>query len=156
MLYTYVVREWIFFGFSYAKGSLVDYLHRRESARGFYDTVEALISAVECHGFAVDNLHDICARLAAKGYVINSLVILEIVPARSMSFDISPFIPCRIAVSQENVVVVAALRPEAYSDEIAMINGATQRAEAERQLFQIVDAAVGSIDCEELPRSEAT
>lgn len=118
--------------------------------------MEALISAVECHGFAVHNLHDICARLAAKGYAINSLVILEIVPARPMSFDISPFMPCRIAVSQEDVVVVAALRPEAYSDELAMMNGSEQRVEAERHLLHIVDAAVGSIDCEGLPRTEAT
>jgi len=134
----------------------VDYVYRRETTRGFHDTVAALISAVECHGFAVCRLHDICARLAAKGYAISPLVILEIIPAKSMSADISPFMPCRIAVYQENEVVVAALRPEAYSDELAMMNGVDQREEAERQLLHIVDAAVGSIDCEELPHSGAT
>jgi len=122
----------------------VDYAYKRVGTKGFTETIEAVERSVRAHGFVVEQLHDIRARLAAKGFPIRQLVIFEIAPAEKTADEtVRLLMPCRINVYEEgDAVVVAALRPTLFKavfpehklDELAQ--------QIEAQVIGVVDASV--------------
>lgn len=122
----------------------MDYAYKRSGTMSFEDTIEAVKRSVDAHGFVVQKAHDIGAALAAKGFPIRPLTILEIAPAEDLVDPVTLIMPCRINIYEEDgEVVVAALRPSLLSavfpehelDEIA--------AAFEERVIEVVDGFEG-------------
>lgn len=85
---------------------IVDLAYRREGGKSFPEMVEAVERSVRSHGFDVVRRHDLQARLSAKGFEIQPLVMLEIV-ARGSAVDM-----CDVHVYADgDTVWVSAIRP---------------------------------------------
>ncbi len=133
----------------------MDYSYKRAGTRGFAETVGAVERSIRAHGFAVAQMHDIQATLAAKGFRIDPLRIYEIEGRRPLLGDgmaepghrghekLAMLMPCRVNVFVEDGdVVVAAVRPtvmcrvfpEAELDEVA--------SAVEAIVVELVDEAV--------------
>ncbi|MDP2401450.1 MAG: DUF302 domain-containing protein [Actinomycetota bacterium] len=121
----------------------MDYAYRRFTEHTFSDTVEAVGRSVAAHGFDILQFHDICGRLAAKGFPIRPLVILEITPAdEAQDARLELLMPCRINVYEDGGrVVVAALRPSVFSAIFPEHELDALAAEVDRLVMAIVDAA---------------
>ncbi|MDP2299601.1 MAG: DUF302 domain-containing protein [Actinomycetota bacterium] len=107
----------------------VEFTYRREGSRGFRETLEAVEGAVRSHGLCVVRRHDLQATLAAKGFDIQPLVVLDVVAGDDDEH------PCKLHVYAEGEIVwVTAIRPtvlwnviepeaapRAEGDEVAMV-----------------------------------
>lgn len=113
----------------------VDFTYRREGRGTFPEMLEAVARSVRAHGFDVVRTHDLQATLAAKGFEIQPLVVLDIA-APGATADL-----CKMHVYTEGEVVwVSAIRPLALWCEMDGANGAGA-ADAEASVVSVVDAA---------------
>lgn len=95
----------------------MQYAHRRISVRSFDETVAEVERAARAHGFGVLGSHDIRASLAAKGFDIRPLVIVELGPEHGVDDLMALMLPIRLNVYDEDgSVVVAALRPTLFRE----------------------------------------
>ncbi len=122
----------------------MNYAYKRLGTRGFHETVKAVERSAANQGFIVLHFHDICGKLAAKGFPISPLVILEVGPAEETAEEVLALLmPCRINVYEEaGEVVVAALRPSVFSAIFPEheLDGIAE--EVDRTAMAIVDGAV--------------
>lgn len=89
------------------------FAYKRVSPRGFSETVEAVHRALRAHGFDVVCAHDLQSTLAAKGFAIQPLVILEVASAAGGDLQ------CKVDVYVEGEAVwVAAIRPTVLSEVV--------------------------------------
>lgn len=115
----------------------VEFTYRREGTRSFTDTLEAVEGAVRSHGFCVVRKHDLQATLAAKGFEIQPLVILDIALVEG---DVHP---CKVHVYAEgDAVWVTAIRPTVLWPVMDReVTGPADAAEC--SVVSLVDEAVG-------------
>ncbi len=122
----------------------MEYAYKRHCAMSFPDAVEAVELSVSDHGFVVQERYDIGAALAAKGFPIRPLMILEVAPAEEIDDLVTLILPCRINIYEEkDHAVIAVLRPSLFSavfpehelDEIA--------DRFEKRVVELVDGAAG-------------
>ena len=93
------------------------YAHRRTSSLSFRETVESVEEAARGQGFAVERTLDIQSALAAKGFAISPLVIVELGPDEDVDALVSLLLPIRLNVYEEDgAVMVAALRPSLFRE----------------------------------------
>ena len=93
------------------------YAHRRTSCLSFRETVESVEQAARGQGFAVERTLDIQSALAAKGFAISPLVIVELGPDEDVDALVSLLLPIRLNVYEEDgAVMVAALRPSLFRE----------------------------------------
>ncbi len=84
----------------------MEFTYRRQSCRDFPGTIEAVERAIASTGFIVVQRHDLQARLAAKGFQIQPLLVLH-VSAQDDGAHI-----CNIHIYAEGEGVwIAAIRP---------------------------------------------
>lgn len=125
----------------------MEFAYKRQATATFAETIEAVERSARSHGFDVRHSYDIRAALAAKGFPIRPLVILEIVPsADDLDEAVSLIMPCRIHIYEEgDDVVVAALRPTLFSAVFPEhdLDVIAQRVEGE--MIEVVDGAAQGI-----------
>lgn len=93
------------------------YAHRRTSGLPFEETVASVERAARAQGFSVIRSHDIQSALAAKGFEISPLVIVELGPEEDADALVSLLLPIRLNVYEEDgAVLVAALRPSLFRE----------------------------------------
>ncbi|MHB8761156.1 MAG: hypothetical protein ACYC6J_02010 [Coriobacteriia bacterium] len=113
----------------------MEFTYRREGCRAFPQMVEAVERSVRSHGFDVVRRHDLQATLAAKGFAIQPLVVLDIA-APGSEVDL-----CKMQVYAEgDVVWVSAIRPVALWREIRGGDD-SDGSQAEAWVVAVVDAA---------------
>lgn len=113
----------------------MEFTYRREADKAFSDMLEAVERTIRSHGFDVVARHDLQATLAAKGFAIQPLVVID-VGAPDCRAGL-----CKLHVYAEgDVVWVSAIRPLALWREL---NGEGEDAssDAEASVVAIVDAA---------------
>lgn len=114
----------------------MEFSYRRESPRGFPETVEAVERSIGASGFDVVKRHDLQNTLAAKGFEIQPLLILEVaIP--------SPETPlCKLHVYVEGETVwVAVIRPTVLW-EVIEHEGTDLPEGVEASVRRLVDACV--------------
>lgn len=113
----------------------MEFTYRREGGKAFDETVEAVERSIRAHGFDVARRHDLQATLAAKGFAIQPLVVLDVSAPQSTA-DL-----CKLHVYIEDETVwVSAIRPLALWQEL---NGEDEvaSAQAEASVVSVVDGA---------------
>jgi len=114
---------------------VMEFTYRREGDKAFSDMLEAVERSIRSHGFDVVRRHDLQATLAAKGFDIQPLVVLDV------SSPGAPVDLCKMHVYTENGVVwVSAIRPLALWREISG-GGELEPSDAEASVVSLVDAA---------------
>lgn len=95
---------------------MVRYAYKRLSDAPLPDVVRSVATSAAQHGFVVLESHDIQAALAAKGFPIRPLVIVEVGPNDGdKDALVALLLPCRLNIYEEDGhVVVAALRPSLF------------------------------------------
>lgn len=113
----------------------MEFTYRREGDKAFTDMLEAVERTIRSHGFDVVARHDLQATLAAKGFEIQPLVVLDVgTPG-------APADLCKLHVYAEgDVVWVTAIRPVALWRELSG-EGEEATASAEASVVAIVDGA---------------
>ena len=115
----------------------VEFTYKRAGSRSFAETLEAVESAVRLRGFTVVRRHDLQARLAAKGFVIQPLVILDIALPEGEAH------PCKLHVYREgDTVWVTVIRPTVAWGVVGPIGDLSPES-AEASMVGVVDDAVG-------------
>ena len=113
----------------------MEFTYRREGLRAFPEMLEAVERSIRSHGFDVVGRHDLQATLAAKGFEIQPLVVLDVgEPGNRAGL-------CKMHVYAEgDVVWVSAIRPLALWREIS---GESEEAtsDAEASVVSLVDGA---------------
>ena len=109
----------------------MDYTYRREGCRTFPEMIEAVEQSVRSHGFDVVRRHDLQAALAAKGFEIQPLIVLDI----AIPGGLTDVCKMHVYADGENVWV-SAVRP------ISLWDATTNLAEGE---IAAVDAAVAAL-----------
>jgi len=114
----------------------MEFSYKRESPRGFPETVEAVERSIRSSGFDVVERHDLQTTLAAKGFQIQPLLILEVaLPSPDTSL-------CKLHVFVEDETVwVAVIRPTVLW-EVIDGKGANLPPGVETAVRQLVDACV--------------
>lgn len=113
----------------------MDFTYRREGDKAFCDMVDAVERSIRAHGFDVVGRHDLQATLAAKGFEIQPLVVLDVaLPGAAIDL-------CKMHVYAEGSAVwVSAIRPLALWRELSgEADDDTARAEA--SVVSLVDGA---------------
>lgn len=92
------------------------YAYKRLSDAPLADVVRSVATSAARHGFVVLESHDIQAALAAKGFPIRPLVIVEVGPNDGdKDALVALLLPCRLNIYEEDGhVAVAALRPSLF------------------------------------------
>lgn len=113
----------------------MEFTYRREGSKAFSDMLEAVERTIRSHGFDVVARHDLHATLAAKGFEIQPLVVLDVAAPGTLA-DL-----CKMHVYAEGEVVwVCAIRPlvlwRELSDECDVAG-----SDAEASVVAIVDGA---------------
>lgn len=92
------------------------YAYKRLTDAPMGVVVSSVSTSAARHGFVVLESHDIQAALAAKGFPIRPLVIVEVGPADGdKDALVALLLPCRLNVYEEDGhVAVAALRPSLF------------------------------------------
>ncbi len=114
-------------------------------------SVDAALAAVEATsqdaGFRVLHVHDVQATLAAKGFVRESMKIVEICNAKfandvlSIDPEISLMLPCPISIyADKGRTFICAMRPTVISNFFPSKDVAAIAAQVEGQIVRIVDA----------------
>lgn len=113
----------------------MEFTYRREGGKAFAEMVEAVERSVRSHGFDVAQRHDLQATLAAKGFDIQPLVVLDVsVPGANADL-------CKLHVyTEDGAVWVSAIRPLALWRELSGEDEATS-ASAEASVVSLVDGA---------------
>jgi len=95
---------------------MVRYAYKRLSDAPLADVVRSVATSAARHGFVVLESHDIQAALAAKGFPIRPLVIVEVGPNDGdKDALVALLLPCRLNIYEEDGhVAVAALRPSLF------------------------------------------
>lgn len=126
-------------------GVAVQYAYRRVTRAPFPETVKAVERAAREHGFVVLESLDIQASLAAKGFPIRPLVIVELGPAAGEKDElVALLLPCRLNVYEEDgEVAVAALRPSLFRAVYPERDLEAAAARLEQAVIAVVDEACG-------------
>ena len=92
------------------------YAYKRLTDAPLADVVRSVATSAARHGFVVLESHDIQAALAAKGFPIRPLVIVEVGPNDGdKDALVALLLPCRLNIYEEDGhVAVAALRPSLF------------------------------------------
>lgn len=95
---------------------MVRYAYKRLTDAPLADVVRSVATSAARHGFVVLESHDIQAALAAKGFPIRPLVIVEVGPNDGdKDALVALLLPCRLNIYEEDGhVAVAALRPSLF------------------------------------------
>ena len=119
------------------------YAYRRVTTAPFSRTVEAVERAARAHGFVVLETLDIQASLAAKGFPISPLVIVELGPAEGEKDElVALLLPCRLNIYEEDgQVAVAALRPSLFREVYPERDLEDAAARLEQAVIAVVDDA---------------
>ncbi|MHB1135955.1 MAG: DUF302 domain-containing protein [Coriobacteriia bacterium] len=113
----------------------MDLTYRREGRQTFPQMVEAVERAVRSHGFDVVRRHDLQAALAAKGFRIQPLTVLDVAMPGGLT-DV-----CKMHIYADgDVVWVSAVRPVSVWREA---DGLTEGeiADIDTSVAQLIDAA---------------
>ena len=118
----------------------MEFTYRREGSRSFAETLEAVEGAVRLHGLHVVQRHDLQATLAAKGFVIHPLVVLDV------ALEDNDKHPCKVHVySEGDEVWVTAIRPTILWNVIDP-GSRELPADAEESIIAVVDQACSAGD----------
>jgi len=119
------------------------YAYRRVTTAPFSSTVEAVERAARDRGFVVLETLDIQASLAAKGFPISPLVIVELGPAEGEKDElVALLLPCRLNIYEEDgQVAVAALRPSLFREVYPERDLEDAAARLEQAVIAVVDDA---------------
>ncbi|MDE1924951.1 MAG: DUF302 domain-containing protein [Patescibacteria group bacterium] len=116
--------------------------------KSFDEAVVAVLKAVEQKGWALFAVYDVRERLAVKGFNQKPLKIIEVCSAKhaarflSKNRLISLCMPCKINVLEEDgAIKIAGMKPSIISQFFSEVS-AEEAQEVERELIEIVDAAV--------------
>ena len=124
-----------------------DLAHVVETGKGFDEAVVSVLRSVEKKGWSLFAVHDIQERLAAKGFELGRVKIIEICSAKYASQFlgknalVSICLPCKISVFEEKgKVKIAGMLPRMMPMLFPEIKG-EETAEAEAAVKEIVDNA---------------
>lgn len=126
----------------------MEYTYKRVATGDFEATLRAVREAVCGHGFELRHVHDLQATMAAKGFPIQPLCILELWlddPDETRSRAGRLLMPCRLHVFvEDDDVCVAVIRPtlSALMFPEVEFDGLDQRLEA--SMVGIVDACIAA------------
>ena len=117
-----------------------------ETTKSVDEAVTAIETKAQEKGFRVLHLHDVQATLAAKGFHIEPMKIVEVCNAGYASQvlakdkKISLMLPCPISVFLEaGKTYISALKPRAIADFYPNANVESIAAEVERIVLNLVD-----------------
>ncbi len=117
-----------------------------ETTKSVDEAVTAIESKAQEKGFRVLHIHDVKATLAAKGFEIEPMKIVEICNAgfasRVLAKDkkISLMLPCPISVFVEaGKTYISALKPRVIADYYPNANVESIATEVERIVLELVD-----------------
>lgn len=117
-----------------------------ETTRNVDEAVEAIEAKAQEKGFRVLHVHDVQATLAAKGFDIEPMRIVEVCNARYASQvlakdkKISLMLPCPISVFvEQGKTYISALKPRVIADYYSDANIEDAATEVERIVLNLVD-----------------
>lgn len=120
------------------------FAYKRVTRNSFDETVIAVERSAVERGLVVLQSHDIQAALAAKGFDINPLRIMQVGPQEDPTGVEALLLPVRINVYVEDEhTVVAALRPTLFTAVFPEHDLDSAAEDIERRVTEVVDAAVG-------------
>ncbi|HIH22997.1 TPA: DUF302 domain-containing protein [Candidatus Micrarchaeota archaeon] len=98
----------------------MDFIISKYTEKTFDDAVVSVIKNIEKKGWAIFTIYDIRERLAAKGFVLGKMKIIEFCSAKNADRilrknpAISICMPCRISVFEsDGKIVIASMKPMA-------------------------------------------
>ncbi|MDO9556244.1 MAG: DUF302 domain-containing protein [Coriobacteriia bacterium] len=126
----------------------MNFTYKRVGTKDFNETVEAVERTARSHGFVLRRVHDLKATLAAKGFQIQQLTILEVVvgPEAERQVDCEQGLVsvCRLHVYiEDDVVYVTAIRPTMMSKVFPDSAAQEEAAALEESVVRLVDEVVG-------------
>jgi uncharacterized protein (DUF302 family) len=123
----------------------MQYAYKRLTKAPLPSVVSAVVSAAARRGFVVEETHDIQAALAAKGFSIRPLIIVEFGPADGEKDSlVALLLPCRLNIYEEDGrVAVAALRPSLFRAIYPESDLEEAALGLEHAIIAIVDEACG-------------
>lgn len=114
----------------------------------FDDAVVSVIKNIEKKGWAIFAIYDIRERLAAKGFVLGKMKIIEFCSAKNANAILkkNPYIsicmPCRISIFEnEGKIVIASMKPMAMSSFFKGID-ASDIEEVDAGISEIINGSV--------------
>ena len=117
-----------------------------ETTKSVNEAVAAIETKAQEKGFRVLHVHDVKATLAAKGFEIESLKIVEICNAKYASQvlakdkKISLMLPCPISIFTEaGKTYISALKPRVIADYYPNADVESIATEVERIVLNLVD-----------------
>lgn len=117
-----------------------------ETTKSVDEAVAAIEAKAQEKGFRVLYVHDVKATLAAKGFEIESMKIVEVCNAKFASQvlakdkKISLMLPCPISVFVEaGKTYISALKPQVIADYYPDANVESIATEVERIILNLVD-----------------
>ncbi len=117
-----------------------------ETTKSVDETVAAIEAKAQEKGFRVLHVHDVQATLAAKGFEIEPMKIVEVCNAKFASQvlakdkKISLMLPCPISVFVEaGKTYISALKPRIIADYYPQANIEETATEVERIVLELVD-----------------
>ena len=121
------------------------YAYKRLADASLDDVSRSLVAAAASRGFVVLESHDIQASLAAKGYAISPLRIVELGLADEDADPlVSLLLPCRLNIYQEEEgVAIAALRPTLFLEVYPERDLEEVARALEDAIISVVDEACG-------------
>ena len=121
------------------------YAYKRLCDAPLEDVVRRVFESAARRGFVVIESHDIQAALAAKGFPIRPLVIIELGPAEGEKDElVALLLPCRLNIYEEDGhVAVAALRPSLFRAVYPEKDLEEAARRLEEAIESVVDAACG-------------
>ncbi len=124
-----------------------EFMYSIDTAKTFDDAVVAVLKAVDQKGWAIFQVYDIQERLAAKGFSLEKLKIIEICSAKyagrllSQNKNISLCMPCKINVIEDKGKVrILTMKPSVIGLMFEWINS-SDFVDVERDLKEMVDLA---------------
>jgi len=123
----------------------VRYAYKRLTDAPLADVVRGVVGSAARQGFVVLESHDIQAALAAKGFPIRPLVIVELGPAEGEKDElVALLLPCRLNIYEEDgLVAVAALRPSLFRAVYPERDLEEAARRLEDAIISVVDEACG-------------
>ncbi len=119
-----------------------------ETTKSVDEAVSAIETKAQEKGFRVLHVHDVQATLAAKGFEIEPMKIVEVCNAKFASQvlakdkKISLMLPCPISVFMEaGKTYISALKPRVIADYYPDANIESIAKEVERVVLALVDEA---------------
>lgn len=125
--------------------SVEEFVYVKKTDKEFHEAVVAVLKATEKAGWAVLQIHDMTERLAAKGFEVGKLKVVEICSAKHSSrllgkdMRTSLCMPCKVNVYEDNGVKIATMLPRAISQ---IFGDMGDLSEVESTLKSIVNDSV--------------